>query len=77
MVHAGRMEVRSERGRQHQDGVRASSHSASTVGIAADCGRGLRARGALLTFELMFRLYAPTKALFDKAWALPDVEEVK
>jgi len=28
-------------------------------------------------FELMFRLYAPTKALFDKAWKLPDVEEVK
>jgi hypothetical protein len=27
-------------------------------------------------FELMFRLYAPTKALFDKAWALPDAEKV-
>ncbi|WP_457089744.1 DUF1254 domain-containing protein [Microvirga sp. P5_D2] len=27
-------------------------------------------------FELMFRLYAPTKALFDKAWRLPDVEMV-
>jgi hypothetical protein len=27
-------------------------------------------------FELMFRLYAPTKALFDKAWALPDVQKV-
>jgi len=27
-------------------------------------------------FELMFRLYAPTKALFDKAWILPDVEKV-
>ncbi|MGE3875965.1 MAG: DUF1214 domain-containing protein [Parvibaculaceae bacterium] len=27
-------------------------------------------------FELMFRLYAPTKALFDKTWTLPDVEEV-
>ena len=27
-------------------------------------------------FELMFRLYGPTKALFDKAWKLPDVEEV-
>lgn len=25
-------------------------------------------------FELMFRLYAPTKALFDKTWKLPDVE---
>jgi hypothetical protein len=25
-------------------------------------------------FELMFRLYGPTKALFDKAWTLPDVE---
>lgn len=25
-------------------------------------------------FELMFRLYAPTKALFDKKWKLPDVE---
>ncbi len=23
-------------------------------------------------FELMFRLYAPTKALFEKMWALPD-----
>jgi hypothetical protein len=27
-------------------------------------------------FELMFRLYAPTKALFDKTWTLPDVEKV-
>jgi hypothetical protein len=27
-------------------------------------------------FELMFRLYAPTKALFDKTWRLPDVEMV-
>jgi hypothetical protein len=27
-------------------------------------------------FELMFRLYAPTKALFVKAWTLPDVEKV-
>jgi hypothetical protein len=27
-------------------------------------------------FELMFRLYAPTKALFEKAWRLPDVEKV-
>jgi hypothetical protein len=27
-------------------------------------------------FELMFRLYAPTKALFEKAWKLPDVEKV-
>lgn len=25
-------------------------------------------------FELMFRFYAPTKRLFDKAWTLPDVE---
>jgi hypothetical protein len=28
-------------------------------------------------FELMFRLYAPTKALFDKKWVLPDVETTK
>jgi hypothetical protein len=27
-------------------------------------------------FELMFRFYGPTKALFDKAWTLPDVETV-
>ena len=27
-------------------------------------------------FELMFRLYGPTKALFDKTWTLPDVEKV-
>ena len=27
-------------------------------------------------FEFIFRLYAPTKALFDKAWTLPDVEKV-
>jgi hypothetical protein len=27
-------------------------------------------------FELMFRLYAPTKALFEKTWVLPDVEKV-
>lgn len=28
-------------------------------------------------FELMFRFYAPTKALFEKTWALPDVEQVE
>ena len=27
-------------------------------------------------FELMARFYAPTKALFEKAWVLPDVEKV-
>ncbi|HEY4417236.1 MAG TPA: DUF1254 domain-containing protein [Verrucomicrobiae bacterium] len=27
-------------------------------------------------FELMFRLYGPTKALFEKTWQLPDVETV-
>jgi hypothetical protein len=27
-------------------------------------------------FELMFRAYAPTKALFEKKWVLPDVERV-
>lgn len=27
-------------------------------------------------FEVMFRLYAPTKALFDKSWVLPDIEPV-
>jgi len=28
-------------------------------------------------FEVMFRLYAPTQALFDKTWTLPDVERVQ
>jgi hypothetical protein len=28
-------------------------------------------------FELLFRLYGPEKALFDKTWVLPDVETVK
>ena len=28
-------------------------------------------------FEPMFRLYAPTKPLFDKTWVLQDVEKVK
>jgi len=45
---------------------------------------GLKARGPAVElgsdpargFELMFRPYGPTKALFDKAWALPDVEKV-
>jgi hypothetical protein len=27
-------------------------------------------------FELLFRLYGPTKPLFDKTWVLPDVERV-
>ena len=27
-------------------------------------------------FEFIFRLYAPTKALFDKAWTLPDIEKM-
>jgi hypothetical protein len=26
-------------------------------------------------FEVMFRLYAPSKALFDKTWVLPDIEQ--
>jgi hypothetical protein len=26
-------------------------------------------------FEVMFRLYAPTEALFDKTWVLPDIEK--
>lgn len=30
----------------------------------------------LRDFEVMFRLYAPTKALFDKTWTLPDIEKV-
>ncbi|MCA2411469.1 DUF1254 domain-containing protein [Rhizobium leguminosarum] len=29
------------------------------------------------SFEVMFRLYAPTKALFDKSWVLPDLEQVR
>jgi hypothetical protein len=28
-------------------------------------------------FEILFRLYGPKKELFEKTWALPDVEEVK
>jgi hypothetical protein len=28
-------------------------------------------------FEMLFRLYGPEKAFFDKQWKLPDVEEVK
>jgi hypothetical protein len=28
-------------------------------------------------FELLFRLYGPEKAFFDKEWELPDVEEIK
>jgi hypothetical protein len=28
-------------------------------------------------FELLFRLYGPKKALFDRTWLLPDVEEMK
>jgi hypothetical protein len=27
-------------------------------------------------FEFIFRLYAPTKAFFDKTWKLPDVEKL-
>lgn len=27
-------------------------------------------------FEYIFRLYAPTEALFEKTWKLPDVEKV-
>jgi hypothetical protein len=28
-------------------------------------------------FEVLFRLYGPEQALFDKTWRLPDIEEVK
>jgi hypothetical protein len=27
-------------------------------------------------FEVMFRVYAPTKVFFDKTWVLPDIERV-
>jgi hypothetical protein len=27
-------------------------------------------------FELLFRLYGPEKAVFDKTWKLPDVEQL-
>ena len=27
-------------------------------------------------FELMFRFYAPTQALFEKTWTLPDIEAI-
>jgi hypothetical protein len=33
--------------------------------------------GPARQFEVMFRLYAPTKALFEKTWVLPDIERVK
>jgi len=28
-------------------------------------------------FEVLFRLYGPEKALFDKTWKLPDIEKTK
>jgi hypothetical protein len=28
-------------------------------------------------FEVLFRFYGPEKALFEKTWKLPDIEEVK
>jgi hypothetical protein len=28
-------------------------------------------------FEVLFRFYGPTQALFDKTWQLPDIEQVK
>jgi hypothetical protein len=28
-------------------------------------------------FEVLFRLYGPEKAFFEKTWKLPDIEEVK
>ena len=27
-------------------------------------------------FEVLFRIYGPEKAFFEKAWALPDIEKV-
>ena len=27
-------------------------------------------------FEVLFRLYGPEKALFEKTWVLPDIEKV-
>jgi len=27
-------------------------------------------------FEVLFRLYAPKKALFEKTWNLPDLEKI-
>jgi hypothetical protein len=27
-------------------------------------------------FEMLFRFYGPEKALFDKTWMLPDIEQI-
>jgi hypothetical protein len=27
-------------------------------------------------FEVLFRFYGPEKALFDKTWKLPDIEQI-
>ena len=42
-------------------------------GAGGDSGAGHPARQC----ELMLRLYAPTKAFFDKKWTLADVEQAK
>ena len=33
-------------------------------------------RSPAANFEVMFRVYAPTKVFFDKTWKLPDIEKV-
>ena len=58
--------------------VQKNSDGVSIFGPAAPAGMELNwvptdpQRG----FELMFRLYGPTKEFFDKVWALPDMEKV-
>lgn len=49
------------------------------IGPKAPAGQGANwiPTDAKRKFELMFRLYAPTKALFDKSWMLPDLEQVR
>ncbi len=52
---------------------RASSWAEGTRRARRRTGfRPIRAR----KFELIFRLYAPTKEFFDKKWVLPDVEKL-
>jgi hypothetical protein len=60
--------------------VRASADGSVDLYIGRSAPAGLESNwiptDPARPFELMFRLYGPTKALFEKTWSLPDVEEI-
>ena len=69
---------RSSRG-SNSDGIVKNADGSVDVYFAASAPAGKEANWVPTgrNFEVLFRLYGPEKAFFDKQWVLPDIEEMK